>query len=214
MQRYKQPSFDVHPDGEWIRYEDHVEAMKRIAGDGAQQAEPVAWVRLGEDGELRNEFIWDAAIEPARKQCGQWLPLVIAAPASSASVRKCTRCEYIGRCDCEPTASPDALTREDRKRIARDVQVQCSLIPGASFYNAAEMAIDAFNEASPAKPVYDCSTTDCQCDACMIERGEAGPFNDVEDRAPSASPEALTDAQTRAQLESLARHSYGGRFPV
>lgn len=33
---------------------------------------------------------------------------------------------------------------DDKKRIARDVQVQCSLIPGATFYNAAEMAIDAF----------------------------------------------------------------------
>lgn len=32
MQRFKQPNMDLHPDGEWIRYEDHVEAMKRIAG--------------------------------------------------------------------------------------------------------------------------------------------------------------------------------------
>lgn len=33
MQRFKQPNMDLHPDGEWIRYEDHCEAMKRIAGE-------------------------------------------------------------------------------------------------------------------------------------------------------------------------------------
>lgn len=32
MQRFKQPNMDLHPDGEWVRYADHVEAMKRISG--------------------------------------------------------------------------------------------------------------------------------------------------------------------------------------
>lgn len=45
MKRFKNSveDFDLmeaDPDGVWVRYEDHVEAMKRIAGDGAQQAEP------------------------------------------------------------------------------------------------------------------------------------------------------------------------------
>lgn len=43
MKRYNMrdvtPYVTVHPDGDWVRYEDHVEAMKRIAGDSAQQAE-------------------------------------------------------------------------------------------------------------------------------------------------------------------------------
>lgn len=60
--------------------------------------------------------------------------------------------------------------------------------------------------ASPAKLVYDCSTPDCQCDACCIERGEAGPFNDVEDRAPSASPAAQwEDHRVQKVYEILCR---------
>lgn len=52
--------------------------------------------------------------------------------------------------------------------------------------------------AQRAKAIYDCSTAACQCDACQIERGEAGPFNDAEGsnratHAPSAAPAALTD---------------------
>lgn len=35
------------------------------------------------------------------------------------------------------------LTQADKKRIAQDVQATCSLIPGTTHYNAAEMAIDA-----------------------------------------------------------------------
>lgn len=45
MQRFKQPNMDLHPDGEWVRYEDHAEAMKRIAGDGGQQADPMRFTR-------------------------------------------------------------------------------------------------------------------------------------------------------------------------
>ncbi|CAG9172513.1 hypothetical protein CURE108131_22990 [Cupriavidus respiraculi] len=35
------------------------------------------------------------------------------------------------------------LSDVDKKRIAHNVHVQCSLIPGATFYNAADIAIDA-----------------------------------------------------------------------
>lgn len=57
MQRFKQPGMDLHPDGEWIRYEDHIDAMKRIAGQADQssgdsacagQAGPVADTGWGE----------------------------------------------------------------------------------------------------------------------------------------------------------------------
>jgi len=43
-----------------------------------------------------------------------------------------------------PASEPKALTLTDeqRTRIARHVQVDCARIPGATFYNAAEMAIE------------------------------------------------------------------------
>jgi hypothetical protein len=41
-----------------------------------------------------------------------------------------------------------ALTDEQKKAIAQDVHVTCSCIPGATFYNAAEMAIDAILAAN------------------------------------------------------------------
>ena len=37
--------------------------------------------------------------------------------------------------------SADALTDEQKKRIASIVHTDCTLIPGATFYNAAELAI-------------------------------------------------------------------------
>jgi hypothetical protein len=42
-----------------------------------------------------------------------------------------------------PASEPKALTAEQRKRIAGIVHTDCTLIPGATFYNAAEMAIEA-----------------------------------------------------------------------
>ncbi|MCT9071205.1 hypothetical protein N6G06_07490 [Cupriavidus gilardii] len=43
----------------------------------------------------------------------------------------------------QPAEQPLELTHEDKRVIAEDVQVQCSLIPGATFQNAAMMAINA-----------------------------------------------------------------------
>jgi hypothetical protein len=48
------------------------------------QAEPVAWVRRHPSGELTGEMLPDAAIEPARRKSGAWLPLYLAAPAQPA----------------------------------------------------------------------------------------------------------------------------------
>lgn len=41
------------------------------------------------------------------------------------------------------TPKAATLTVEQRKRIAQIVHIDCSLIPGATYYNAAEMAIEA-----------------------------------------------------------------------
>lgn len=40
----------------------------------------------------------------------------------------------------------------------------------------------------PTKTVTDCSTDDCQCDACCIERGEFAPHSDGEDWSAPAQP--------------------------
>jgi hypothetical protein len=45
-----------------------------------------------------------------------------------------------------------ALTDERAKEIAQQVHAECSRIPGATFYNAAEMAIDAILAANKEKP--------------------------------------------------------------
>lgn len=42
-----------------------------------------------------------------------------------------------------PTAAVDDLTTEQKKRIAQIVHTDCTLMPGATFYNAAEFAIKA-----------------------------------------------------------------------
>lgn len=63
-------------DGEWIRYSDHVEAMKRIAAPSAsaQQAEPVEWQIevAGPAGYVRFETFMgetlEAALDSVRKQ--------------------------------------------------------------------------------------------------------------------------------------------------
>ncbi|MBB5444605.1 MULTISPECIES: hypothetical protein [unclassified Paraburkholderia] len=48
----------------------------------------------------------------------------------------------------------ESLTAEQRKQIARIVHADCTLIPGATFYNAAEMAIEATlaQVATPPSP--------------------------------------------------------------
>lgn len=104
MKRYE---FDEHGDtiaisgGEWVRYADHIDAMKRIAGEGAQQAPAVcdgkeqeafeAWAKAERmdmsQHPLHYLFLnsrtdaarqgWKGAIEYCAKAC--------AAPAPSAS---------------------------------------------------------------------------------------------------------------------------------
>lgn len=65
--------------GEWVRYSDHVEAMKRIAGDSAQQAIPVAEVTAGN---LGSRLMWHTEDAQSLTPVGT---LLYAAPAPSAS---------------------------------------------------------------------------------------------------------------------------------
>lgn len=76
-------------DGEYIRYADHCEAMRRIAAPSAsaQQAEPVAWIAEHDNNELDFvNFYEDKAREQVRANDGRVRPLIYgdAAPAPSA----------------------------------------------------------------------------------------------------------------------------------
>lgn len=79
--------------------DEYADSLKLVKAALAQQpqCEVVAWVRRGDNGELRNEFIWDEAIEPARRESGAWLPLVLAAPPQAAPAHNTERKKYIAR---------------------------------------------------------------------------------------------------------------------
>lgn len=114
MQRFKQPGMDMRPDGEWIRYEDHIEAMKRIAGAPvAQQPQGEVVAQIGPaDIEVvideDNLPIWCAAVPNA---CHDHIKDAIDRGIDDARhwvVRSFVR--HPGYAAPAPAASPAALT--------------------------------------------------------------------------------------------------------
>lgn len=93
MKRWKHEShgMDLKPGGEWIRYEDHVEVMKRIAGE--QPAEPVAWQHeITEPDEYAQKMYsasvanpWGHWLQEHRDKCTYKVTPLYAAPAPTAS---------------------------------------------------------------------------------------------------------------------------------
>ena len=86
MKRWTPDELGMIPDanGEYIRYEDHVEAMKRIAGEGR---EPAAWMTPS-DWEKAPHVTADASLAKAWKRDSREVtPLYAAiAPASPAAL--------------------------------------------------------------------------------------------------------------------------------
>ncbi|TXD58900.1 hypothetical protein FUT88_13590 [Ralstonia sp. TCR112] len=122
----------------------------------------------------------------------------------------------------DATASPDARIEELRKGLfeARDaMRVMSNWAKqsdpaghswGVRMVDRANAVLSGASAAtvSEAKPVYDCSTRNCQCDACRIERGETGPFNDDEGRteAEAAQQQAEPRAYERSQQLGMFLH--------
>lgn len=103
----------------------------------------------------------------------------------------------------DDTAFDDLSNALDKLDELPDDQPGCTMGPAQK----AEWALRSL-PAPSASPMRNagcvhCGNAGCVGMACCMPDGKSG-----------ASPAALTDAQTRGQLESLARHSYGGRFPV
>jgi hypothetical protein len=112
IERYSHRSFGMapHPNGTYVRYS---EVERRLAAHSAdaRNGEGVANI----DGDAifaamyKRDPYWDtqerssAAAVRLALACARAL---LAAPAAPAP--KCTRCEYIGKCDCEPAPAPAA----------------------------------------------------------------------------------------------------------
>lgn len=121
MQRY---DFSIHSDyfesidGGWIRYADHVEAMKRIAGDGGQQVERETLISV-----LENE---QNNLAASRRQCGKF------EGARWDALQKVI--EYLSAAPA-PSASPAALTDAEVEAAARELCRLQDLDPDKKYRN-------------------------------------------------------------------------------
>jgi|GEM_PF-2949113 len=136
-------------------------------------ARPVAWMHR-DGGAWELSFVPDDGSKP--EGATQCLPLVHPAPEAAQALS-------------------DAKTRiAELEAAVKDwkSKAEYRVLNAALTHSAATVA-------EPSKEVYDCSTRDCQCDACCIERGEAGPFNDDEQRTEQEAAQQQAEP-TNAEL--------------
>lgn len=96
-------------DGAWIRYVDHCEAMKRIAGDGAQQPIPVAEVTAGN---LGRRLMWHTEDAQSLTPVGTML-YAAPAPASPEPMA----CEILSGPRTHICWTPDGTPPEQREQV-------------------------------------------------------------------------------------------------
>ncbi|WP_312227577.1 hypothetical protein [Pseudescherichia sp.] len=147
----KDPS--THPANGPLTEERLIRVREVLALRDAGQ-EPVAWVRYCSDGTIDGPLL-NYQIDDCRKST--WTPLYAAPPApvvTAEPVRYMNR--HTGACytqEQQPDAATDTavyvplFTAQqalvvDRQAIINKVQGLCSRLPGATFSNAAEFAID------------------------------------------------------------------------
>jgi hypothetical protein len=113
---------------------------------------------------------WQAKLlDPTMPECATWIDI---SEEGANTIREKYAHVYKVRALYERTAPPAAstnrLTDEQRKHIARIVHTDCTLIPGATFYNAAELAIEAtlaalYSGSAPPICSRDCAA---ECEYC------------------------------------------------
>lgn len=147
-------------------------------GDGVALTDEIAKEIWAEICELPDRYWSEFEKEACISNFGEFLGCVervmerralLAAPAAPAP--KCTRCEYIGKCDCEVAAAPAAQAAQGWK-----------LVP----VEPTDEMVVAFAEAwfSKVRPIDDCMMNDAY--AAMLDAAPAAPDTEP---AKSTPPE-------------------------